>query len=137
VKRSPLKRAAALKRTTPLARKPRRRSGAAAARYRPDTTAFREAARAQGACMNPRCPRPDRCWTSHHVVYKQHLIAEKAPDLFPPADAMRLCVDCHAAYHARSLRLPADVLPPAAVAFAIELLGRERAAAYFARYYGA
>jgi 5-methylcytosine-specific restriction endonuclease McrA len=117
--------------------KRKRRTGAAARHYRPETAAFREAAHAQGACMNPRCPRPDGRWTAHHVVYRQHLIAEGHLDLYPPADAMRLCHDCHANYHARSLRLPADVLPPAAVAFARALLGAERAIDYLGRYYPA
>jgi hypothetical protein len=135
VKRSPLGRKTPLKRTTPIKRA-RLRPGRRVHPDREAKLAFQRAAQQQLACMNPACPCPSAPWNAHHIVYRQHLRALGA-DEWPPELALRLCTDCHDRYHARSLRLTADMLPPTAVAFAVRLLGAERAAAYLDRYYPA
>ncbi len=135
MKRTPLKRTSGLKRTTPI-----KRSGLRPGRrVHPDRegkVAFQRAAQQQLACMNPQCPNPAAPFNAHHVVYAQH-VRREGGDVFDPRNVMRLCTECHDRYHGNRSLIPAEVLPPAAVAFAVELLGRERAAAYLARYYPA
>lgn len=48
-----------------------------------------------------------------------------------------LTCDCHEHHHNASHRLPVTVVTAAAREFAVELLGADAAAAYFARYYAA
>jgi 5-methylcytosine-specific restriction endonuclease McrA len=111
------------------------KDGWATRRYQPGKLEFQDAARAQLACMNPACPRPSAPWNAHHVVYAQHVRLEGG-DEWDVRNAMRLCTDCHDRHHSGARRLAADVLPPAAVAFAHALLG-ERAIDYLRTYYPA
>lgn len=137
MKRTPLKRTTGLQRTTPIKRTAFKRKRRAAAFFTPGKVAFQEAARAQLACMNPRCPDPSAPWNAHHVIYAQHVRREDPALEWDPANAMRLCADCHARHHSGAERLPVDVLPPAALEFARLLFGGQRAAAYLDRYYDA
>lgn len=71
----------------------------------------------------------------HHVTYAQHVRREHG-DVWCPANSMTLCRSCHAAHHYGAQRIPADLIPDAALAFAVDLFGSdELAAAYVARYY--
>lgn len=75
----------------------------------------------------------------HHVVYEQHLRAEGLAgavvwDLRNALDLGMWC-RCHARQHAGAQRLPASLLPAAALEFAVEVFGEGRAALYFSRYY--
>lgn len=77
----------------------------------------------------------------HHVVYEQHVRREHGDpwDLRNSLDVgVPLLCDCHAKHHRSGpgrVPIPWDFIPFAAIAFAEELLGRERADAYFERYY--
>jgi len=62
------------------------------------------------------CARRRWC-QSHHVVWEQHGGTRDRRNLVP------LCLDCHAGYHARSIRIRADQLPEAALDYAFERLG--------------
>jgi hypothetical protein len=50
---------------------------------------------------------------------------------------MPLCVPCHQAHHARTRPVALAALPEEAVAFAVRLLGEDRAHTYLARRYAA
>jgi hypothetical protein len=44
---------------------------------------------------------------------------------------------CHRQHHSSAAKLPLSSVPPAAIAFAVELLGQDAAEAYMHRYYAA
>lgn len=74
---------------------------------------------------------------AHHVVTQQHVRREDG-DVWDPRNAMCLCSGpsgCHEAHHNRTRPIPGPCVPSAAGKFAIELLGKDRAVAYFERYY--
>jgi 5-methylcytosine-specific restriction endonuclease McrA len=73
-------------------------------------------------------------WHAHHVVTQQH-IRRAGGDVWDPRNAMRVCASCHDAHHNRSRPISGLKVPVEAAEFAIELLGRDRAEAYFERYY--
>ncbi len=73
-------------------------------------------------------------WHAHHVVTQQH-IRRADGDVWDPRNAMRLCAPCHDAHHSRQRPIPYSAVPPDALEFADELLGRDGAEAFFARYY--
>jgi len=83
-------------------------------------------------CQAPDCIAP--AVNRHHVMYEQH-VRREGGDRWDSRNAMDLCGACHTSHHRRGNVLPTRSLPTAAVAFAQELLGIERAADYFRRYY--
>jgi 5-methylcytosine-specific restriction endonuclease McrA len=76
----------------------------------------------------------DGGWHAHHVVTQQH-VRRAGGDVWDPRNAMRLCTPCHGAHHSRQRPIPYSAVPPDAWDFATELLGRDGAEAFFARYY--
>lgn len=74
----------------------------------------------------------------HHVVLEQHVRAEfgNPYDLRNALPLGAYC-RCHRLHHQAAARIPRSAIPPAAVEFAVELLGPERAELYLARYYSA
>jgi hypothetical protein len=75
----------------------------------------------------------------HHVILEQHLRALGA-DPWALANGMWVGVDgltcnCHALHHGAFRRIPLDKVPDAAIDFARQLLGDDKAALYFARFY--
>jgi 5-methylcytosine-specific restriction endonuclease McrA len=59
----------------------------------------------------------------HHIIYKQHLVprddaAERVWDL---RNMLPVCASCHARHHSAFCRIPREVLPPAALEFALEV----------------
>ncbi len=116
---------------SPIRRKPRARKG-------PDElermAAFKLAAMYQAPCL---VCGSETALVAHHVVHCQH-VAKAGGDIWSPANAMCLCsgpTGCHEAHHNRTRPIPGPCVPSAAGKFAIELLGKERAVAYFERYY--
>lgn len=85
----------------------------------------------------------------HHVLTEQMIVREASPEQlaagarFDPRNALPLGApgpwggrcDCHAAHHAASRRLPLRLVSADARRFAAEILGEERAADWFARFY--
>jgi hypothetical protein len=77
--------------------------------------------------------------TRHHVVYRQH-VRNYGGDQWDPANSMLVgdrygnCT-CHAQHHAGARRIPTSKVPAAALEFAVRLMGRHAAVAYFRRYY--
>jgi 5-methylcytosine-specific restriction endonuclease McrA len=114
-------------RRSALKRKPRPRK-------QPDEleamAAFKVAALAQGCCQV--CGGPAD--VAHHVLHRQ-AVAREGGDIWAPANAMALCDADHDAHHNRQRPIPYSAVPPDAWDFANELLGRDGAEAYFARYY--
>ena len=75
----------------------------------------------------------------HHVIYEQH-VRRAGGDCWDIANSLWIGVEtfcnCHRHHHDAVQRIPADLIPDAALAFAVDLFGSdERAADYFARYY--
>lgn len=75
----------------------------------------------------------------HHVVYEQHVRREGGDpwDLRNALDVGRYC-DCHDAHHRSGpgrRPIPLAKVPEEAIAFAVDLLGEDRAVDYFRRYY--
>lgn len=98
--------------------------------------AFRQAARLQRCCANPDCNEPmGHPWDPHHVVYEQELDRRGVP-LDDPRNALRLCRSCHFRHHQGNHPIPFNVLTPANVAYAKEVLG-EYAMDYLNRRYPA
>lgn len=77
----------------------------------------------------------------HHIVTEQRLRAEgyDGAIVWDLRNALDLCMwppcRAHARHHSGAHRLPRSIVPPAAVEFAIEVLGEHRAGDWFARYY--
>jgi 5-methylcytosine-specific restriction endonuclease McrA len=121
---------------------PRGRTGSANPNYRSGRSvgkrppaAWRNAV--QAACESPLCTGSrGQHLHLHHVVYLQALRREGV-DLWDPRNAMTLCATCHAKHHHRTRIIPISALPEAAVRFAVQLMGEDRAAAYLARRYAA
>lgn len=82
------------------------------------------------------CDQPGRL-IRHHVVLEQHVrAAGGAPyDLRNALPLGYYACSCHRDHHHAVRRLPLARVPPAAVEFAIELLGEPAAIDYLARYY--
>jgi 5-methylcytosine-specific restriction endonuclease McrA len=98
-------------------------------------TAWKEPVK--GRCEG--CGRRGRL-VRHHVVYEQHVRAERG-DPWELSNAMLLGVfcDCHRKHHESGPArrpLPLAKVPDAALVFAVDLMGEDRAAEYFRRYYG-
>jgi hypothetical protein len=72
----------------------------------------------------------------HHVVYRAE-VRRRRGDQYDLADGMGLCLSCHQDHHARTRPIPLAALPPAAVAFAVRLMGEDAAGVYLARRYAA
>jgi hypothetical protein len=87
----------------------------------------------------------------HHIVYQQelgrrwesgdlgapwlpmiHSLADLSAD---PRNIVWIAVDCHAAHHNASKRLPLSVLPDSVFRFALELMGAGAAFEYLRRRY--
>lgn len=93
-----------------------------------------------GTCTS--CGHPGRL-ERHHVVSEQRIRAEKGEDAgawcWRLSNSILLGVHCrcHSRQTTAAERLPASLIPPAAVAFAEELLGEDAAELYLVRYYRA
>lgn len=70
----------------------------------------------------------------HHVVTEAH-VRREGGDPWAGANAMLLCERCHMNHHSAFRRIPLEAVPAAAIDFARRLLGDDRAALYFARFY--
>jgi hypothetical protein len=64
---------------------------------------FRQEAQKQRCCQ--MCGNAQSGWHPHHVIYAQHLKLEGHP-VYDTRNAMRLCVECHASHHNRSIVIP-------------------------------
>jgi 5-methylcytosine-specific restriction endonuclease McrA len=75
---------------------------------------------------------------AHHVVTRNH-VEREGGDVWDSRNAMCLCSggpsSCHESHHSRQRPIPLSAVPDAASEFADELLGRDRADAYWDRYY--
>lgn len=89
---------------------------------------FREAAQRQRCCQ--MCGSARASWHPHHVVYAQHLRRAGHP-VYDTRNAMRLCVECHASHHNRSIVIPLVKLTVAHIEYAFLTLGA--AADYYLR----
>lgn len=71
----------------------------------------------------------------HHVVYEQH-VRREGGDIYDPRNGMTLCFKHHFEHHnAYNRRIDRARLPAAAIEFAVELMGADRAELYLSRYY--
>lgn len=73
----------------------------------------------------------------HHVVLEQH-VRSHGGDPWDLANSLLLgayACRCHSEHHAATRRLSLALLPDAALAFAVDLLGEQPAAIYLRRYY--
>lgn len=70
----------------------------------------------------------------HHVVTEAH-VRREGGDPWALANSMLLAPDCHANHHSGFRRVPLPNVPAAAVDFAERLMGVDRAALYFSRFY--
>lgn len=73
----------------------------------------------------------------HHVILEQH-VRTAGGDPWDLRNSMTLgyyACACHRDHHHAVRRLPLAKVPDVAIAFAVELLGEERAADYLARFY--
>lgn len=78
----------------------------------------------------PVCRRP--CWRLHrHHVLLEQIVRREGADVWALRNSMLICPDCHAAHHAASKKIPLKLVPEAAIAFAVDVLGEHRAARYF------
>lgn len=120
------------------------RSGSANPNYRKGRAAGkRPPARWRNAkgnrCEVPGCPNPrpgKRRLHLHHVVTRQ-VIRRNRGDQWDPAVGMTVCDSCHSKHHHRTRPIPRSAVPAAAVAYAVQLMGEDRAEDYIARYYSA
>lgn len=72
----------------------------------------------------------------HHVVYEQHVRRAKG-DPYDVRNGLTLCTRCHFRHHhAIDAKISVDILRPANLEFAHELLG-DATSLYFTRYYAA
>lgn len=98
--------------------------------------AFREAGRLQRRCQHPDCPKPtNEDWDSHHVVYRQHIAAQKPGFEYDVRAALRLCDPCHGRQHNRKAPVPLTALLDCNIEFAAEVFGPEQAYGYLTRRY--
>ncbi len=134
-----LTRKAELKRSTPLSRgsppkrsvPPKRRRRRLSAGERREKQRFQEHAATQKRCAN--C-RSTGAWHAHHAgVYEQTLKRLGLP-LWDPANALRLCLACHAKHHSPNHKLPLSVLRAQNIRYALDVLG-EHAYDYLRRRY--
>ncbi len=124
---APLSRASPPKRSAPLKRRHRRLS----AGERREKQRFQEHAATQKRCAN--C-KSTGAWHAHHAgVYEQTLKRLGLP-LSDPANALRLCLACHAKHHSPNHKLPLSVLRAQNIRYAIDVLG-EHAYDYLCRRY--
>jgi hypothetical protein len=76
----------------------------------------------------------------HHVALEQH-VRREGGDPWDQRNAMLLGVfcRCHGDHHAPNgqRKLPLRKVPPAAVRFAVDLMGQDRAVEYLSRHYAA
>jgi hypothetical protein len=74
----------------------------------------------------------------HHIVYEQHVRREGGDpwDLANALDVGARCL-CHAKHHSGAERISLQLIPEVAMAFAVDLMGEDRAVDYFRRYYTA
>jgi hypothetical protein len=117
-----------LKRTTPLARTsaltpsgpPKRRRRRLSAKERREKQRFQAHAQDQQRCAN--C-NSRGAWHAHHAgVYEQKLRHLGLP-LWEPANALRLCLDCHAKHHTPRQKLKLKVLRAENIRYAFQTLG--------------
>jgi hypothetical protein len=136
---SALTRKAPLKRSTPISRgdppkrtrPPKRRRRRLSARERRERQLFQEHAATQQRCAN--CASTG-AWHAHHAgVYEQKLRHLGLP-LWDPANALRLCLACHAKHHSPNHKLTLSVLRAQNIRYAFDVLG-ERAYEYLRRRY--
>ena len=83
------------------------------------------------------CGRRGPIWF-HHIVTRNH-VEREGGDVWDFRNALPvgrpvLC-SCHADHHSAKQRIPIYLIPECAHDFAVELLGEDRAAAYWRRYY--
>lgn len=88
--------------------------------------AFRAEARFQRCCQV--CGSIER-WDAHHVIERQYL---RINGFFQwdPADALRVCDNCHRPHTLRVKPIPLTALTDRNIDYAIDLLGAEKAVAY-------
>lgn len=77
----------------------------------------------------------------HHIVYEQH-VRRAGGDPYSLANSMWIGIEghtcqCHPRHHSGMARIPLDLIPDTAMAFAVDLLGEDRAADYLCRRYAA
>lgn len=89
---------------------------------------------AQRKCQHPGCTGHRGRLALHHIVYRQHIVLDGG-DLWDPRNAMTLCTGCHTSHHNRGNVIPLAAVPSAAVEFATELMGADRADEYLRRRY--
>jgi len=70
----------------------------------------------------------------HHTLHRQHLRAEGA-DEWDLRGELTVCDPCHDDHHAAVKRIPVSALREENLVFMAEVLGRDRAIGYGARYY--
>lgn len=138
MKRSPLKRTATLSRS-PLARKRPLRSRVKARTPETGEAAFKLVQR--GHCSI--CGKWG--WVRRHHVLTESKVRQEGADPWALRNAIiigvggeggaRYTCDCHANHHAASRKIPIELVPEDALAFAVDVLGEARAADYFRRRY--
>lgn len=73
----------------------------------------------------------------HHVLDLQVLKREHREDVaWDARNAMLLHPQCHGRHTSAMRRIPLSSVPEAALAFAVDVLGEDRACLFFSRYYG-
>jgi hypothetical protein len=74
----------------------------------------------------------------HHIITEQHVRREGGdPWDFRNALPLGVYCRCHGRHHNAHVRISMRVIPDAALVFARELMGEDRAIDYWCRYYGA
>lgn len=125
MKRSPLSRKTLLRRGRP---KPVNRNDPARIAWKEPT----------GGYCQCGCQRFSMHLEGHHVLEAQLLKREGREDvLWDPRNRMMLAPACHSNHTSAFRRIALKAVPAPAVAFAVEVLGEDRAALYLARMYRA
>jgi hypothetical protein len=131
---SPLKQGDGLRRNGPLARRARLRTAKKVSEPNPLRDEFKTVR--DGICRVCGAVGQVR---RHHIVLEQHVRLLDG-DEWDTRNGLwvgafdYVCL-CHRRHHNAVERIPFGLLPHPAVEFAIELFGRDRALAYFDRYY--
>lgn len=143
MKRTPMK-----KRQKPMKRTPIKRNGAPKrkpkkamnaderAKLLIETRAFKEAARRQQVCaLCGKEATNSNPWEAHHVITQSFLKREHL-DQWHPDNSLRLCqAPCHDQHTRAFIRLPLRCLTDRNIAYAVALLGEEKAHTYLTRHY--
>lgn len=129
MKRSPISRFSPLQRRSPLRQRPKKVSRT--------ESEFLWKQTVSGFCQCG-CSRFSLRLERHHVLDAQFLKRERhTAHLWDQRNSMLLHPLCHARHTNAFRRIPIEAVPEAALAFAVDLLGEDRAAVEIARRYGA